>query len=312
MGKRNNNSKESEYSSELEKYMEANEEYSSDDNNETDSFQTNIKGSSKLDEYLGVDDDEEEDEEIKYCSVCGKELKKFNYGDKCDECIKKIEVVNDLNVLLDYISPSEELKRGTLKFAGFDELKINIMISHLLDENLIVLSSKGIYLADVKTINRFFKRYGSANDLLDESHYKNVRFSESVDISKYSDLVQIIFNSKLNKWEVNLYRNRRSVLTKFFVNIIDANDFARRYLKEMGELDNLPDNPVGHQEVKARRSKHEFIFFSTKRNQWFVKVKGVARSKIVGFYDTEEEAVNARDYYIKTRDEKINRYGILG
>ena len=63
MGKNNNNSKESEYSSELEKYMGEHEDYWDDE--ETIDFQASSKGSSKLDEYLGIDD-EEEDEEINY------------------------------------------------------------------------------------------------------------------------------------------------------------------------------------------------------------------------------------------------------
>lgn len=304
MGKNNNNSKESEYSSELEKYMGEHEDYWDDE--ETIDFQASSKGSSKLDEYLGIDD-EEEDEEINYCSVCGKVLKKFNYGDKCDDCVKKIELVHELNIILDYMSPSEELKKETLKFTGLDELKLDIIISHLLNENLIVLGSKGIFLADVKTINNFFRIYGSNSDLLDESLYKNVMFSDGfVDISKYTDLVQLMFNSKNNKWEVNLFRDNQSILKKFFTSILDANDFAIHYLNDIGELDNIHDKkPVKPQEVKYKRSKHKFVFFSKKRNQWFVKVKGVAGHKLVGFYDTEEEAVKARDNYLIMR--KANR-----
>lgn len=305
MGKDNNISKESEYSSELEKYMEEHEEYSSEDYDETNNLQGSAKGSSKLDEYLGIDEEVEE-EEVNYCSICGSELKKFNYGNKCDDCVKKIELVNEINILLDYVSPSEELKEETLKFAGFDELKLNITISHLLDENLIVLGSNGIFLTDVKTLNNFFRMYGSPSDILDESLYKNVMFSEGfVDISQYSDLVQLLFNPKNNKWEVNLFRDGISILKKFFANIIDANNFARQYLKEMGELDNLQDKrPVAPQQyVKYRRSKHEFVSFSQKRNQWFVKVKGVAGYHFVGFYDTEEEAVTARDEYLEMRKE---------
>ena len=300
------NSKDSAYSSKLENYIEENDEYQSEEFDiDESSFNKFTKGVSKLDEYLGLNDEEEEDEEVNYCSICGNELKKFNYGDKCDECIKKIGLVDDIKLLLDYVSPSEELKRETLLFAGFDELKLNIIISNLLNENLIMFGSNGIYLTDVRTLNDFFRIYGSFNDLLDESLYKNVMFSEGfVDISKYSDLVQILFNSRNNKWEVELFRDNRSFLKKFFTNMFDANDFARQYLKEMGELDNLQDKkPVVMKEVKRKRSKHKFIFFSTKRNQWFVKVKGPAGSKIVGFYDTEDEAVAARDNYLKARKE---------
>ena len=305
MGKSSKNSKESKYSSELEKYMEDQEDLSEDLNldNEYD-FQTSSIGHSRLDDYVGIDD-EKDDEEINYCSICGAELKKFNYGDKCDDCVKKCELVNDINELLDYISPSEELKKDVLLDAGFDELKLNITISNLLDENLIVLGSKGIFLTDVKTLNNFFRIYGSSTDILDEALYKNLMFSDDfIDISEYSDLVQIMFNPKNYKWEVNLFRDGRSVVKKFFAGILDANNFATRYLKELGELDNLRDKkPVKKQQVKYKRSKHEFIFFSTKRNQWYVKVKGHVGSKLVGFYDTEEDAVIARDNYIQKKRE---------
>ena len=274
MGESNNNSKESAYSSELEKYLDEQDKNSSDelDFDDESNFGSSSIGGSKLDEYINLDEDEEEDDEVKYCSICGKELKKFNYGDKCDDCVKKCELVNDINELLDYVSPSEELKKDILLDAGFDELKLNITISNLRDEKLIVLGSKGIFLTDVRTLNDFFRVYGSSTDLLDESLYKNLMFSDDfVDISQYSDLVQIIFNPKNNKWEVNLFRDGRFVLKKFFIGLLDANNFATRYLKEMGELDNLRDKkPVEQKQVKYKRSKHKFIFFSIKRNQWYV------------------------------------------
>lgn len=308
------NNGDSNYGSKLEKYLEEQDNSSDDlDLDDESNFQTFNKGFSKLDDYIGFDDEEDEDEEIRHCSVCGKELKKFNYGDKCDDCVKKIELVQALNQLLDYVNPSEELKSDQLLFSGFDELELNILISNLTEEHLIVLGSNGIFLADVKTLNNFFKVYGSSSDLLDESLYKNVMFSDNfVDISKYSDLVKVVFNPKNNKWAVTLLRDNKFVLKKFFATIFDANNFATRYLKEMGELDNLQERKPIKQEEKAkyRRSEHEHIYFSPKRNQWFVKFVSHIRSKIVGFYDTEEEAVIARDNYIRKKREhqaKIKR-----
>ena len=308
MEKTNEKSKDAAYSSKLEKYMNEQEDSSTNLNDDDFEFQTSKVKSSKLDQYLGIDDDknDEEDIEVNYCSICGTELKKFNYGDKCDDCVKKIELVNDINKLLDYVSPSEELKRDFLLSVGFDELKLNIMFSNMLDENLIVLGSNGIFLSDVKSLNSFFQVYGSSFDILDESLYKNVMFADNfVDISKYSDLVQLLFNPKNNKWEVNLYIDNKPALKKFFSGLSDANNFATRYLKEMGELDNISDKKPVQQQVlgKYKRSKHKFIFFSTKRNQWCVKVRGHVGSKIVGFYDTEDEAVIARDEYIKKKRE---------
>ena len=299
-----NNSKKSTYSSELEEYMDEQGILESDSNFDESPFQTSNIKSRRLDEYLGPDD-EKEDEEINYCSICGKELKKYNYGDKCDDCVKKVELVNDLNQLLDYTAPSEKLNREILLRAGFEELKLNIIISNLLNENLIILGSKGIFLADVKTLNNFFRIYGSSNDLLDESLYKNLMFSEGfVDISEYSDLVQIMFNSKRDKWEVNLYRDGKPIIKKFFAGILDANNFATRYLKEMGELDNIYDKtPIQSEGVKYKKSKHKFVFFSVNRNRWYVRVKSPIGSKFVGFYRTEDEAVIARDNYIKKQKE---------
>ena len=295
--------KKSTYSPELEKYMKE-QDSSEDDFDEDSNFDNSHIGSSKLDKYVGRDE-EKEVEEIRYCSICGKELKKFNYGNKCDDCVKNVELVNDINKLLDYMSPSEELKKEILLRAGFEELELNIIISNLLDENLVILGSKGIYLADVKTLNDFFRIYGSKNDILDESLYKNLMFSEGfVDISDYSDLVQLIFNSKNNKWELNLYRDGKPFFKKFFVNILDANNLATHYLNDIGELNNLRDKkPIEHKKVKRQKSMHKSIFFSMKRNQWFVKMTGPAGSKIIGFYDTEDEALVARDKYIEERKE---------
>lgn len=303
----NNNSIESAYNSELEKYLEEQDKSSDDfDLDDESNFQTFKKGSSKLDEYIGFDDEDDGEEEIRYCSVCNKELKKFNYGDKCDDCVKKIELVNAINQLLDHVSPSEELKSDQLLFAGFDELELNILISNLSDEHLIVLGSNGIFLADVKTLNNFFRLYGSSTDLLDESLYKNLMFSDNfIDISKYSELVQVEFNPKNNKWAVSLFRDNKFVLRKFFANIFEANNFATRYLKEMGELDNLQDRaPIKQEEkVKYRKSTHEHVYFSQKHNQWYVRFRSHIASKLVGYYDTEEEAVIARDKYIQNKRE---------
>lgn len=300
----NNNFKESAYSSDLEKYMDEQENSSNSSDFENE---YNFKSkSSKLDEYVG--NDKKEDDDIHYCSICGDELKKFNYGDKCDDCVKKIELVNDINGLLDYVSPSEELKISQLLSAGFDELKLNILISNLTNEHLIVFGSKGIFLADVKTLNNFFQIYGSISDILDESLYKNVIFSEDfVDISQYSDLVQIIFNSKIEKWEVSLLRDNMSVLKKYFKTVFDANNFATHYLKEIGELDNIRNKkPITNKgkKVRYRKSKHEHVYFSVKRNKWYVKFASHIRSNVVGFYDTEEEAVIARDAHIKKKRER--------
>ncbi|WP_410319832.1 hypothetical protein [Methanobrevibacter sp.] len=297
----NKNSKKSAYSSEIEKYMN---EQGVDENDsnflEESSFQSSKIKSSKLDDYLGLDEEEEE-EKVNHCSICGAELKKFNYGDKCDDCVKKVELVNDLNQLLEYTSPSEELEKDVLLNAGFDEPKWNILISNLLSEKLITLGMDGIFLSDVKRLNKFFKIYGSDSDILDESLYKKSIFSDDfVDLAEFSDLVQIKFNYKNKKWEVNFIKSH---LRKYFHSITDANNHASRYLNELGEIDELREKQLEPQNVKYRRSKHEFVFFSVKRNCWYVKVKGHVKSKFVGFYDTEEEAVIARDEYIQKKRE---------
>jgi len=66
------NSKDSAYSSKLENYIEENDEYQSEEFDiDESSFNKSTKGVSKLDEYLGLNDEEEEDEEVNYCSICG-------------------------------------------------------------------------------------------------------------------------------------------------------------------------------------------------------------------------------------------------
>lgn len=305
MGANNKDSKESVYGSKLEQYLDEQGEDEFDSNFDDESNMNSPKiGTSRLDDYIGIDDEEEE-EEINHCSICGKKLKKFNYGDKCDDCVKKCELVNDINKLLDYVSPSEELDKDILLDAGFDELELNITISNLLDENLIILGSKGIYLTNVKTLNNFFEIYGSATDILDESLYKKSPkpSKDFVDLSYYPDLVQILFNSKIRKWAVSLFRDGKFIVKKHFVSILEANAYAAQYLREMGELDNPRHERPVMQKVKYKTSKHKFVFFSMKRNQWGVRVKGHVGFKLVGFFDTEEEAVIARDNYIQKKRE---------
>ena len=121
------------------------------------------------------------------CIICGKKLPKNNISDKCDDCISKFSLVDDLNEILVYVSPGESFTDKDLISHGFNTLKLHILLNKLMDEKLVGLDLKGQFsLANAKRLNEFFIKYGDEEDLLDEDEYRAVSLDdEFVDISDY-------------------------------------------------------------------------------------------------------------------------------
>ena len=126
--------------------------------------------------------------------------------------------------------------------------------------------------------------------------------SGEINLSDYSDYVKILFNSRLDKWELNLLKDGRHVLRKNFFDREEAEMEAVHYLKEMGILESGGASSSSSQ--KSKRSHHEGVFYNDIRNMWGVRITGYRGSRILGYYASEEVAVRAREDYFAEKSAK--------
>ena len=278
-------------------------------------FEKESKKSTKIKSKSNKSDEIVIENNDRKCIICGKPLPKNNISDKCDDCLTKFSLVDDLNEILVYISPGESFTDNDLIKHGFNTLKLHILLNKLMDEKLIGLDLKGNFsLANTKRLNEFFSLYGDEEDLLDEDVDEIVSLSDDfVDIADYSDYVKIHFDEGRQRWVVRFFYNNKYTSQRKFRSPDEANREALTYLRQLGEITHHKEET--HQEPKSTRSKYKGVYYSPKRNKWGASVKGYRGKKFIGHFDTEEEAYLARKKYLdqkeKTKQELIaQRRGI--
>ena len=238
------------------------------------------------------------------CIICGKILPKNNISDKCDDCLSKFSLVDDLNEILVYISPGESFTDKDLINQGFNTLKLHILLNKLMDEKLVGLDLKGNFsLANKKRLNEFFSLYGDEDDLLDEDIEETVSLSDDfVDIADYSDYVKIHFDDGRQRWVVRFFYNNKYASQRKFKNPDDANREALTYLRQLGEIRPHKEE-IQEQEPQNLRSHYKGVYYSPKRNKWGASVRGYRGKKFIGHFDTEEEAYLARKKYLEKKEQ---------
>ena len=125
--------------------------------------------------------------------------------------------------------------------------------------------------------------------------------SEEIDLSNYSDYVRIIFNKRVDKWELNLLEGGKHVLRKHYFDRREAEREAVHYIKEMG----IKSGGSSSSEMEqSTRSRYDGIFYSDARRLWGVKVRGYRGSRILGYYRSEQEAIEAKEGYLREKQDK--------
>ena len=283
-------------------------------NNESHSSKPRKSVSTTLDEYIKKESKKSPkrkksqdiyiENEERRCIICGKKLSKNNISDKCDDCISKFSLVEDLNEILVYISPGESFSDKDLIGRGFNTLKLHILLNKLMDEKLVGLDLKGNFsLANKKRINEFFLLYGDEEDLLDEDIEEVVSLSDDfVDIADYSDHVKIHFDGGRQRWVVRFFYNNKYASQRKFKNPEDANREALTYLRQLGEISHHKEE-TPQEEPKNLRSQYKGVYYSPKRNKWGASVRGYRGKKFIGHFDTEEEAYLARKKYLDKKEQ---------
>ena len=125
--------------------------------------------------------------------------------------------------------------------------------------------------------------------------------SGKINLSDYSDYVRIVFNSRIDKWELNMLEDGKHVLRKHFFDKSEAEMQALHYLGQIGVLNS---GNLSKEKEKSTISRHSGIYYSDARRMWGVKVKGYRGSRLLGYYRSEEEAIQAKEDYLAEKSAK--------
>ena len=125
--------------------------------------------------------------------------------------------------------------------------------------------------------------------------------SGKINLSDYSDYVRIVFNSRIDKWELNMLEDGKHVLRKHFFDKREAEMQALHYLGQIGVLNS---GNLSKEKEKSTISRHSGIYYSDARSMWGVKVKGYRGSRLLGYYRSEEEAIQAKEDYLAEKSAK--------
>ena len=125
--------------------------------------------------------------------------------------------------------------------------------------------------------------------------------SGKLNLGDYSDYVRIVFNSRIDKWELNMLEDGKHVLRKHFFDKREAEMQALHYLGQIGVLNS---GNLSKEKEKSTISRHSGIYYSDAKNMWGVKVKGYRGSRLLGYYRSEEEAIQAKEDYMAEKSAK--------
>lgn len=265
---------------------------------------------STLDSYF-PDSELIKEEKEEGCKVCGAKIEDATFQ-RCRKCLNKLALIDDLKELLEYVSPSESFREIDLINKGFKSLKLNLLISKFLKEQLILLNLDGLFtLNNIDFLNAFIKKYGEKERPLNPDDYILEEADKSsfyIDINNYSDYVEIRFNPRINKWQVDFYNKRGLAHTKSFLDSNDANKEAIYYIQQLGVIGSAPSEEKEEDSNKKLYSTHEGIYYSPRRGMWGAKVKGYKGFKFLGHFKSEEEAYNARLKYLENKEKTRQRF----
>ena len=127
-----------------------------------------------------------------------------------------------------------------------------------------------------------------------------------INLGDYSDYVRIVFNSRIDKWELNMLEDGKHVLRKHFFDKREAEMQALHYLGQIGVLNS---GNLSKEKEKSTISRHSGIYYSDAKNMWGVKVKGYRGSRLLGYYRSEEEAIQAKEDYLAEKSAKQKAMG---
>ena len=88
--------------------------------------------------------------------------------------------------------------------------------------------------------------------------------SGKINLGDYSDYVRIVFNSRMDKWELNMLEDGKHVLRKHFFDKSEAEMQALHYLGQIGVLNS---GNLSKEKEKSTISRHSGIYYSDARRE---------------------------------------------
>lgn len=111
-----------------------------------------------------------------------------------------------------------------------------------------------------------------------------------------SNYVGVHFDKENKKWRAGIYFSNRHVHLGSFKYEIEAKN---AYDKALNELNQGLDLNVLYPKWRNKTSKYKYVCFFKRRNKWM----SIYKNKFIGYYETELEAYQAVQNYIKQLNE---------
>lgn len=211
-----------------------------------------------IDDYLGLEDEIEDENIETECRICGTPL---DYGnsifdsDICSICVEKQMAIEQLNKLLKYVKPGSAFSKDSLIENGLNTLDLEVIIDSLVQfellyddmDNLLILESQNV-------LNDFIKKYSESpeDDLItfsEESNpkqiiYSNYLYEESLDkvfnLIDYQKYIECKQDSKSDSWILIYKLDELNTSIMKFNTPFEAKMAAIRYLDEHDIIDVVP------------------------------------------------------------------------
>ena len=200
---------------------------------------------SDIEALLGLNDENGEAE----CRICGTPIGDESYfgSDICSECLRKQEAIEQIHKLLLYVKPSSAFTKSSLISKGLNSYDLEIIISLLLEYNLIYDDFDDLLILESKSVlNEFIIKYSeNEGDIIPEDveEVKKLTISrdclteDSIDkvinLMNYRHFVEITYARELDEWEVLFKKYGMANVVHIFDNPFEAKLSAVEYLESI-------------------------------------------------------------------------------
>ena len=185
---------------------------------------------SDIEALLGLNDENGEAE----CRICGTPIGDESYfgSDICSECLRKQEAIEQIHKLLLYVKPSSAFTKSSLISKGLNSYDLEIIISLLLEYNLIYDDFDDLLILESKSkLNDFIKKYSDSEE--DIIPLTEDSIDKVINLMNYRHFVEITYARELDEWEVLFKKYGMANVVHIFDNPFEAKLSAVEYLESI-------------------------------------------------------------------------------
>ena len=200
---------------------------------------------SDIEALLGLNDDNGETE----CRICGTSIGNESYfgSDICSECLRKQEAIEQIHKLLLYVKPSSAFTKSSLISKGLNSYDLEIIISHLLEYDLIYDDFDDLLILESKSaLNDFIRKYSDNEEDIIPDNVEEVKkltisrdclkedaIDKEINLMNYRHFVEITYSRELDEWEVLFKKYGMADVVHIFDNPFEAKLSAVEYLESI-------------------------------------------------------------------------------